>query len=134
MKILNCILVCGMMSALFLRSEEVKVEASRDVWLSAYETRKSSERDYNMGAATTIKLKMWQEFGIIDFDLSALRGRVVTKAWLYVKPARQPKYGLNGPSDLRWLSVSTVFSTTESNSLSSTGFSLARALTISSIL
>jgi len=83
----------------------VRCPATRDVWLSnAIEKEKSC----NMGAAPRIKLKIWQEFGIVDFDVSALKGRVIKEAWLVVKPAGGHKLGLNAGSDLRWLSVSTV--------------------------
>ena len=86
-------------------AQTVRCNASRDTWLSnAIEKEKSC----NMGAATRIKLKIWQEFGIVDFDVSALEGRTISEAWLSVKPAGGHKLGLNGGSDLRWLSVSTV--------------------------
>jgi len=82
----------------------VRCEATRDVWLSAVE----EERNFNMGAATKIKLKVWQEFGLVDFDVTQLQGKSVNSAYLYLKPAGGQKFGLNGGSDLRWLTVSTV--------------------------
>jgi len=66
------------------------------------------EADCNMGAARTIKLKVWQEFGIVDFDVSALKGKTISAAYIYVKPAGGQKLGLNAGTDLRWLTVSTV--------------------------
>jgi len=84
--------------------QTVKCPASRDVWLSAM----GAEKNYNMGAAKTIKLKVWQEFGLVDFDVSALAGKRVKEAFLYVKPAGGHKLGLNAGTDLRWLTLSTV--------------------------
>ena len=85
-------------------AETVRCQASRDVWLSAM----GKEADCNMGAARSIKLKVWQEFGLVDFDVSALKGKNITEAYLCVKPAGGQKFGLNGGSDLKWLTVSTV--------------------------
>ena len=82
-----------------LRCPDVK-----DVWLSAVD----AEQNFNMGAAATIKLKCWQEFGLVDFDVSALKGKHVQEAWLFVKPAGGQKFGLNGGTDLKWLTLSTV--------------------------
>ena len=87
------------------RAEAVRCEATRDVWLSAANRK---ERDCNMGAAPTIKLKVWQESGLVDFDVAALKGKTVTAAAVYVKPAGGHKLGLNGGTDLKWLTVSTV--------------------------
>lgn len=61
-----------------------------------------------MGGAPRIKLKIWQELGLVDFDVSALVGRSIEAAYLYVKPAGGHVLGLNGGTDLRWLTVSTV--------------------------
>ncbi|HET6426935.1 MAG TPA: hypothetical protein VFJ30_00885 [Phycisphaerae bacterium] len=85
-------------------AETVKCKATRDVWLSAM----GAEADDNMGAARTIKLKVWQEFGIADFDVAALKGKKISAAYVYVKPAGGQKLGLNAGTDLRWLTVSTV--------------------------
>ncbi len=82
----------------------VRCLASKDVWLSAV----SSEQNYNMGAAQTIKLKVLQEFGLVDFDVQALAGKVITSAKLYVHPAGGGGLNLNDGTDLRWLTVSTV--------------------------
>jgi hypothetical protein len=85
-------------------AERVSCPASRDVWLSSYRT----ERDFNMGAAAKLKLKIHQEFALLDFDVRALRGRPVRAAWLNIKPVGGHKYGFNGNTDLSWLTVSTV--------------------------
>ncbi|MHC4715818.1 MAG: hypothetical protein ACYS5V_02510, partial [Planctomycetota bacterium] len=94
--VLACVAAAG--------AETVTCKATRDVWLSAM----GREADYNMGAARTIKLKIWQEFGMVDFDVSALKGKRISAAYIYVKPAGGHKLGLNAGTDLRWLTVSTV--------------------------
>ena len=82
----------------------IRRPANRDVWLSSV----TSERDYNMGRATTIKLKVLQEFGIIDFDVTPLAGKTITSARLYIRPAGGGGLNLNDGTDLRWLTISTV--------------------------
>ncbi len=83
---------------------QVKCPASRDIWVSNHK----DERDFNMGRAPKIKLKVVQEFGVIDFDIKALKGKGVAKAWLYVKPAGGHKWGLRGGTDLRVITLATV--------------------------
>ena len=78
--------------------------ATRDVWISAVD----GEQRYNMGAARRLKLKQWQELALIDFDVSALAGARVRRAALVVTPVGRARLGLNGGSDLAWLSVSTI--------------------------
>ncbi len=86
--------------------ETVKCRATRDVWLSA---ANKQEVDCNMGAARTIKLKVWQEFGLVDFDVSELKGKRISAACVCVKPAGGHKLGAHrGLTDLKWLTVSTV--------------------------
>jgi hypothetical protein len=91
--------VCGLAAA-----EAVRCEATRDAWLSSYK----GETDYNMGAAPQMKLKSWQEFGLIDFDVSKLKGKVIGEVYLYVKPMGETMLKLPSGSDLQWLSLSTV--------------------------
>jgi hypothetical protein len=86
-------------------AETVRCPAVRDVWLSNANDR---EMKCNMGGAGRIKLKVWQEFCLVDFDVSALKGKAIEEAYLVVKPVGRAKLGLNGGSDLRWLTVSTV--------------------------
>ncbi|MCD6364728.1 MAG: hypothetical protein J7M14_02515 [Planctomycetes bacterium] len=85
-------------------AEVVRIEAAKDAWISAYK----GETDHSMGAMKKFKLKGYQEFALVDFDVSALKGRVVSQAYMYLKPAGGATLGLNAGSDLRWLSVSTV--------------------------
>ena len=83
---------------------KVRCRATKDVWLSAVD----AEQSYNMGAAQTIKLKVLQEFGLVDFAVQGLAGKTITAAELYVKPAGGGQLNLNDGTDLRWLTVSTV--------------------------
>ncbi|MBI1337191.1 MAG: hypothetical protein GC164_09545 [Phycisphaera sp.] len=87
-----------------LYAGETRFDCSREAWLSSY----GKEADFNMGAANKIKLKTYQEFGLIDFDVAPLKGKLVKHARLYLKPAGGAKFGLNNGTDLRWLTVSTV--------------------------
>ncbi|MBN2451253.1 MAG: hypothetical protein JXR77_12740, partial [Lentisphaeria bacterium] len=82
----------------------LRLPVSRDVWLSSYAT----ERRFNMGAAPRLKLKIHQEFALVDVDCAPLDGRPAREAWLHVKPAGGHRLGLNGGTDLTWLVVSTV--------------------------
>lgn len=85
-------------------ARDIVCQSTRDVWLSAV----GKETGYNMGGANRIKLKVWQEFGLVDFNTAALKGKTIQSAYLYVKPTGGGKLNLNGGSDLRWLSVSTI--------------------------
>jgi len=99
------VMLAGLAAAASAGAEGVRCPATRDVWLSAM----GKEADYNMGAARSMKLKVWQEFALVDFDVSALAGKRPTEAWLYVKPAGGHKLAAHGGlTDLKWLTVSTV--------------------------
>jgi hypothetical protein len=100
LSILGCLL-----AGLPAGAETVKCPATRDVWLSAYQ----GERDFNMGAARTIKLKMYQEMGIVDFDVSGLVGKRIAEAWLYVRGSGTTLWGKKRCSEvIRYLSAFTV--------------------------
>lgn len=86
-------------------AEDVKCPVTRDVWLSAANREESKT---NGGASPRIKLKQWQEFGLFDFDVSALKGKRIAKAVLYLGPDGGAVYGQARGTDLRWFSVSTV--------------------------
>ncbi len=57
-----------------------RVEVTRDLWLSSHGT----EREGNNGASPRLKLKGIQEFFLVDFDPTPLRGRRVVRAELHV--------------------------------------------------
>ncbi|MBE7464560.1 MAG: hypothetical protein HS116_13875 [Planctomycetes bacterium] len=90
-----------------LQAGEVKCAASRDVWLSA---ANKSESDTSGGKTERIKLKVWQEFGLLDFDVAALKGKKIAKAVLHVAPAGGEVHGKGRGTDLRWFTISTVSS------------------------
>ena len=62
-------------------TEPVRIEASRDAWISAY----PGEQEGNNGGAPRLKLKGIQEFFLIDFDASAHKGKKVQRAELRMK-------------------------------------------------
>jgi len=70
------VMLAGLAAAASAGAEGVRCPATRDVWLSAM----GKEADYNMGAARSMKLKVWQEFALVDFDVSALAGKRPTEA------------------------------------------------------
>ena len=79
-------------------AEDVKVPCSRDVWVSAVSSKAEGweekegqeiplETDTSMGKTTKLKLKTIQEMAVLDFDLSALKGRKVAGGWLHLHVA-----------------------------------------------
>ena len=80
----------------FAAAETIRIPVSRDLWVSSA----SGEEEGNNGKATRLKLKGYQEFSILDFDLSAIKGRSIEKATLYIK--------LSGDQRLRRVGVSTL--------------------------
>jgi len=66
--------------SLLRAAEPVRVEVSRDAWISAY----PKEREGNNGGSPKLKLKGVQEFFLIDFDPAPLRGKRVTRAQLHL--------------------------------------------------
>lgn len=94
--------------ALGLRAgEPVTCPAKADVWLSS---AVAAEKDGNGGKAERMKLKIYQEFGILDFDVSALKGKTIQGATLHIAPAGGEKYSPERGTDLRWFTLSTVSS------------------------
>jgi len=70
-------------------AEPVRVEVSRDAWISAF----PAEREGNNGGAPKLKLKGVQEFFLVDFDPTPLRGRRVTRAQLHLRTAGDESLG-----------------------------------------
>ncbi len=66
--------------------ETVRVEITRDTWLSNYPTEISGSN----GAAPRLKLKSIQELSIVDFDTQPLRERTIVRAKLLLKIAGDP--------------------------------------------
>ncbi len=63
-----------------LLAEPIRVEVSRDTWLSSY----VKEVEGNNGGSGKLKLKGHQEFFLIDFDPTKFKGKRVTQAVLAV--------------------------------------------------
>lgn len=92
---------------LVIAGETIKCPATADAWISSC----GKECDTNMGKAPRLKQKGYQEFCLLDFDVSALKGKNITGATLFVAPAegRQHAPPERG-TDLRWFTLSTVSS------------------------
>lgn len=67
------------------------------------------ERDV-VNASGSMKIKWWEQFGLVEFDVTKLKGKTIRKAWLQVKAAGGAKFNLNNGTDLTWISVTTVAS------------------------
>src|SRR5262245_52678039 len=89
-----------------LHAETVQCPCVKDTWISSV----GKEADTNMGKAPEIKLKGYQEYGLLDFDVSALKGKKITAVELHIFPVTPPKYAKDRGSDFRWFTVSTVSS------------------------
>ena len=90
-----------------LHAETVTCPDIKDTWLSSC----GKEGDTNMGKAPQIKLKGYQEYGLLDFDVAALKGKKILSAALYVAQVSPPAdYAKERGSELRWFTVSTVSS------------------------
>ena len=73
-------LLASVLCAALPAAEALRVETSRDLWLSSYRT----EQEGNNGDAPKLKLKGTQEFFLIDFDPAKLKGRRVVRATLHL--------------------------------------------------
>jgi hypothetical protein len=96
------------------RAEQVKLIATRDVWVSSV----AEEADDSMGKTPQLKLKVNDEVALLDFDVSALRGRRIEAAELWMhnvaESVAEEKKRLGVPEErpdcLRKIGVSTVSS------------------------
>jgi len=79
-----------------LLAEPIRVDVSRDTWLSSY----VKEVEGNNGGSGKLKLKGHQEFFLIDFDPTKFKGKRVTQAVLAVH--------LEGNETLGRITVSSV--------------------------
>ncbi len=60
---------------------------TRDTWFSSV----GDERDANLGGASKLKLKTYQEMSLVDADLTSLRGRTIQRATLHVRSTGEPR-------------------------------------------
>lgn len=69
-------------------AEPVKLPVTRDAWISAF----PGEQEGNNGAAPRLKFKGIQEFSLLDFDATSLRGKRISRAqlWLHLESKDSP--------------------------------------------
>lgn len=79
-------------------AEEIRVEVTRDTWVSAY----GEEATGNNGGDARLKTKGTQELILLDFDPQPLRGRAIVSAALMLRP--------RGTEPQRRVTVSTLAS------------------------
>lgn len=92
-------------AAASVRAETIVCPVTRDVALGSV----GAEADGSAGKSAKMKLKGYQEFGLLDFDVSALKGRKITGATLKVHAEGGMKYGgAQRGTDLRWFTLSTI--------------------------
>ena len=102
------ILALQLCPAFLAAAEPITCVDTRDVWLSC---ATKDEADSSSGKYPRIKLKVLQEFGLLDFDVSKLKGRTIESASLFVAPDGGERFAPKGRgSDLRWFTVSTISS------------------------
>ncbi len=80
-----------------VRADSVQVPAIADACLSAY----PEERPFNYGGSPRMRLKGIEMFGLLEFDLSPVRGWLVDSAVLRFRPAREDQ-------KLRWIGIYSV--------------------------
>ena len=102
-RIVMMLMVCVLMVAPAGAGPWVDLPNTRDVWVSAY----GDEHSFSMGKTDRLKLKVWQEFALFDVDSSAVRGRAVEAAEVWIYPINETVVKGRG-TDLNWLTVSTV--------------------------
>lgn len=73
-------LIAAIITTSAFSAEPLRVEISRDTWISSYPT----EVEGNNGASPKLKLKGIQEFALVDIDSASLKGKRVTKAQLHL--------------------------------------------------
>jgi len=101
--------ISGLISGVALaETEAIRCPDIKDVWISSI----GQEVDNSMGRTEKLKLKVLQEMAIMGFDLSALKGRAIESADLYIHPAETlgPMFVNDRPHPLRWIAVSTISS------------------------
>ena len=90
----------SLMPLMAISAGETKLQATADIWLS---DANPSERDSSAGKFSRFKLKSIQEMGAFRFDASAIKGKEVKSAKLFLK--------LAGKEMMRYIRVSTVSQT-----------------------
>lgn len=101
-RLASLLLAFGVLGTTHVNAELLK--ANRHASISDH----SAERDQVQGNRGSMKIKYFEEFGIVGFDTAALKGKKIKSATLCVKPVGAPKFDLNSGTDLSWISVSSV--------------------------
>lgn len=96
-------------------AETVRCPATSDADLSCDD---NSEKPMNFGGKGRLKLKGWKQFPLIDFDLGAAKGKRIEGAALLVRSAGGATDGGNGGLDVRWMTVSTIATPWDEDSVS----------------
>ncbi len=91
-------------AACLASADTVTVRANRHASLSDHPT----ERDRVQANRGSMKIKYFEEFGLVGFDVSPLKGKKIKSAVLAVKPAGGHTFNLNNGTDLAWISLSSV--------------------------
>ncbi len=65
-------------------ADQARLRDIADTSLQAFE----AEREFNSGAASVIRIKAWQHFMLVKFDLAPIRGWRIDRARLYLHLAR----------------------------------------------
>lgn len=85
--------------------ESIRCDCTKDTVISSASV---NEMDGNGGKSERMKMKIYQEFGIFDFDVSKLKGRNIEGVTLFLAPAGGEIHGKGRGTDLRWFTVSTI--------------------------
>lgn len=64
-----------------VRAETRQFQVTRDLWLSSH----AGEEEASNGATPRLKFKGYQEFSLVDFDLSELKNKTIKRATLRLK-------------------------------------------------
>lgn len=99
------VLAIPLVAALSLKAETIRCKA---VAVNSPSFERSERNLVNQGP--NLKIKWWEQFGLVDFDVSALKGKKIKEARLIVKPAggHAKGFNLNHGTALTWISVTTV--------------------------
>ena len=101
----------GLVSLFLVLGTLITTDASADILKAnrhASISDHSAERDKVNANRGSMKIKFFEEFGLVGFDAAALKGKKIKSAVLCIKPAGGHQFNLNGGTDLSWISVSSV--------------------------
>jgi len=85
--IATILLLCAVGTRGRVEAETLRFPAIRDLYVSSA----SGEEEGNNGASPRLKVKGYQEFSLLDFDVASLRGRRIKEAKIGVKLASEER-------------------------------------------